>query len=79
MYPLYRFRPVHKKKQGVPDSDIPSNDDPANKRKEKQPTTEEDERRCDAVAQLLLEGNLLPPCYLMYLLTPPSPLADNST
>ena len=56
MYPLYRFRPVHKKKQGVPDSDIPSNDDPANKRKEKQPTTEEDERRCDAVAQLLLEG-----------------------
>jgi len=56
MYPLYRFRPVHKKKQGVADDTTPPLDDPANKRKEKQPTTEEDERRCDAVAQLLLEG-----------------------
>ena len=56
MYPLYRFRPVHKKKQGAADDVAPPLDDPANKRKEKQPTTEEDERRCDAVAQLLLEG-----------------------
>jgi hypothetical protein len=56
MYPLYRFRPVHKKKQGAADDIVPPLDDPANKRKEKQPTTEEDERRCDAVAQLLLEG-----------------------
>jgi len=56
MYPLYHFRPVHKKKQGVADNTIPPNEDPVNKRKEKQPTTDEDERRCDAVAQLLLEG-----------------------
>ena len=41
MYPNYRFRPVH------------------NKRKEKKPKTlipAEDERRCEDVAQLLLEG-----------------------
>ena len=35
-----RFRPVHKKKQGVAaDGTVPPLDDPANKRKEKQPTT----------------------------------------
>ncbi len=37
------------------DGTIPTNDDAA-ERKDKQPTAEEDERRCDAVAQLLLEG-----------------------
>ena len=36
-------------------STIPTNDDTA-EQKDKQPTTEEDERRCDAVAQLLLKG-----------------------
>ena len=52
-----RFRPVHKKKQGVAaDGTVPPLDNPANKRKEKQPTTEEDERRCDTIAQLLLKG-----------------------
>ncbi|KIM36997.1 hypothetical protein M413DRAFT_448734 [Hebeloma cylindrosporum] len=58
LYPTYRFRPVHKKNKGSAlDPSIPSFDDPAvSKRKEKQPTTAEDERRCDAVAQLLLEG-----------------------
>ena len=56
IYPLYRFRPVHKKKQGVSDDAVPPLDDPANKWKKKQPKTEEDERRCDATAQLLLEG-----------------------
>jgi len=34
MYPLYRFRPVHKETQGDADSTIPPNEDPANKREE---------------------------------------------
>jgi len=38
----------------VMDGTIPMNDDA--KRRDKQPTTEEDEWRCDTVAQLLLEG-----------------------
>ncbi|KAF8335222.1 hypothetical protein F5887DRAFT_1079299 [Amanita rubescens] len=41
-YPNYRFRPVHNKNK--------------DKKKEKQLTTMEDERRCEEVAQLLLEG-----------------------
>lgn len=41
-YPNYRFRPVHNKNK--------------DKKKEKQQTTMEDERRCEEVAQLLLEG-----------------------
>ena len=41
-YPNYRFRPVHNKNK--------------DKKKEKQQTTIEDERRCEEVAQLLLEG-----------------------
>ena len=56
MYSLYRFRPVHKKKRGIADNTVLPLDNPANKWKEKQPMTEEDERRCDAIAQLLLEG-----------------------
>lgn len=42
-YPEYRFRPVHNKNK---------NKD----KKDKQPTTIDDERRCEQVAQLLLEG-----------------------
>jgi hypothetical protein len=41
-YPEYRFRPVHNKNK--------------DKKKEKPATTIEDERRCEEVAQLLLEG-----------------------
>ncbi|RDB26968.1 Repressor ROX1 [Hypsizygus marmoreus] len=41
-YPEYRFRPVHNKNK--------------DKKKEKALTTVEDERRCEEVAQLLLEG-----------------------
>ena len=41
-YPGYRFRPVHNKDKA--------------KKKEKAPPTLEDERRCEEVAQLLLEG-----------------------
>ncbi|KAF5378875.1 hypothetical protein D9615_006903 [Tricholomella constricta] len=41
-YPEYRFRPVHNKNK--------------EKKKEKPVTTVEDERRCEEVAQLLLEG-----------------------
>nr|AGO06023.1 STE11 protein [Volvariella volvacea] len=41
-YPNYRFRPVHNKNK--------------DKKKEKQPATREEERRCEKVAQLLLEG-----------------------
>ena len=41
MYPLYRFRPVHRKKQGMAGNTVLPLDDPANKRKGKQPTTEE--------------------------------------
>lgn len=41
-YPDYRFRPVHNKNK--------------DKKKEKPATTLEDERRCEEVAQLLLEG-----------------------
>ena len=37
------------------DGTIPTNDNVA-ERKDKQSTVEEDERRCDAVAQFLLEG-----------------------
>ena len=37
------------------DGTIPMNDDAA-ERKDKQLTVEEDERRCDAVAQFLLKG-----------------------
>jgi hypothetical protein len=37
------------------DGTIPTNDDAA-ERKDKQSRAEEDERHCDAVAQLLLEG-----------------------
>jgi len=55
IYPLYCCRPVYKNNQGVMDGTIPTNDDAA-ERKEKQPTTEEDEWCCDAVPQLLLEG-----------------------
>ncbi|KAG6855703.1 hypothetical protein H0H87_011857 [Tephrocybe sp. NHM501043] len=40
-YPEYRFRPVHNKNKN---------------KKEKPATTPEDERRCEEVAQLLLEG-----------------------
>jgi hypothetical protein len=51
------FLPVHNKKQNVIDGTIPPNDDPANKRKERQLMTEEDERlEYDAFAELLLEG-----------------------
>ena len=39
MYPLYRFRPVHKKKQNIADNTVLPLEDPANKRKEKQSTT----------------------------------------
>lgn len=42
MYPGYRFRPVHNKDKA--------------KKKAKPPVTPEDEERCEAVAQLLLEG-----------------------
>ncbi|KAF8638688.1 hypothetical protein AX17_002010 [Amanita inopinata Kibby_2008] len=42
-YPNYRFRPVHKNKE-------------KDRKKEKPPSTMEDERRCEEVAQLLLEG-----------------------
>ncbi|KAF8630977.1 hypothetical protein AX15_002700 [Amanita polypyramis BW_CC] len=42
LYPDYRFRPVHNKNK--------------DKKKEKQQTTVEDERRCEQLAQLLLEG-----------------------
>ncbi|KAI6097210.1 hypothetical protein F5141DRAFT_1150090 [Pisolithus sp. B1] len=42
MYPGYRFRPVHNKDKA--------------KKKTKSPVTPEDEQRCEAVAQLLLEG-----------------------
>lgn len=42
MYPNYRFRPVHNKNK--------------NKRKDKLPIESSDERRCEEVAQLLLEG-----------------------
>ncbi|KAG6872528.1 hypothetical protein C0995_009102 [Termitomyces sp. Mi166 len=41
-YPDYRFRPVHNKNK--------------DKKKDKTVTTPEDERRCEEVAQLLLEG-----------------------
>ncbi|KAG6852290.1 hypothetical protein C0991_001275 [Blastosporella zonata] len=41
-YPEYRFKPVHNKNK--------------DKKKEKAATTVEDERRCEEVAQLLLEG-----------------------
>jgi HMG (high mobility group) box len=41
-YPEYRFRPVHNKNK--------------DKKKEKAPPSVEDERRCEEVAQLLLEG-----------------------
>ncbi|KAG5653445.1 hypothetical protein H0H81_000334 [Sphagnurus paluster] len=41
-YPEYRFKPVHNKNK--------------DKKKEKPVTTVEDERRCEEVAQLLLEG-----------------------
>lgn len=41
-YPEYRFRPVHNKNK--------------EKKKEKAPPTAEDERRCEEVAQLLLDG-----------------------
>lgn len=42
MYPGYRFRPVHNKDKA--------------KKKTKSPIMPEDEQRCEAVAQLLLEG-----------------------
>ncbi|KAG6329624.1 hypothetical protein ID866_9464, partial [Astraeus odoratus] len=42
MYPGYRFRPVHNKDKA--------------KKKAKAPVVAEDEQRCEAVAQLLLEG-----------------------
>ncbi|KAI6028213.1 hypothetical protein EDC04DRAFT_2716412 [Pisolithus marmoratus] len=42
MYPGYRFRPVHNKDKA--------------KKKTKAPATPQDEQRCEAVAQLLLEG-----------------------
>ncbi|KAF8957806.1 hypothetical protein BDZ97DRAFT_1588171, partial [Flammula alnicola] len=55
MFPDYRFRPVHNKNKNGGVNDASAKDaDP--KRKEKQPTTMEDERRCEEVAQLLLEG-----------------------
>lgn len=41
IYPEYRFRPVHNKNK---------------EKKEKSTTTPDDERRCEEVAQLLLEG-----------------------
>ena len=43
MYPNYRFKPVHNKNKNK-------------NKKEKLPTDEPDERRCEEVAQLLLEG-----------------------
>ncbi|KAJ3481962.1 hypothetical protein NLI96_g7302 [Meripilus lineatus] len=49
-YPNYRFRPIHNKhkKQAAAEA--------AAKRKEKVPAPVHDERRCEEVAQLLLEG-----------------------
>jgi hypothetical protein len=43
MYPNYRFKPVHNKNKN-------------RQKKEKMPLDEPDERRCEEVAQLLLEG-----------------------
>lgn len=43
MYPNYRFRPVHNKNK-------------SKQKKDKMPLDEPDERRCEEVAQLLLEG-----------------------
>ncbi|OBZ65512.1 hypothetical protein A0H81_14465 [Grifola frondosa] len=52
-YPNYRFRPVHKKKN----KDAAEAQTPIKlKRKEKTPLSAPDERRCEEVAQLLLEG-----------------------
>ena len=42
-YPEYRFKPVHNKHKNK-------------EKKEKPPTTVEDERKCEEIAQLLLEG-----------------------
>ncbi|KAI8974814.1 hypothetical protein BD414DRAFT_497566 [Trametes punicea] len=50
-YPHYRFRPVHNKKKKA---EAAAAD--AAKRKEKLPTPPAEEERCEAVAQLLLEG-----------------------
>ncbi|OCH94018.1 hypothetical protein OBBRIDRAFT_770585 [Obba rivulosa] len=47
-HPNYKYRPVHKKKK--------EKEDAAAKRKEKTPLAESDERRCEDVAQLLLQG-----------------------
>ncbi len=58
-FPDYRFRPVHNKNKhlarGANNASAAANADDS-RRREKAPTTLEDERRCDEVAQLLLEG-----------------------
>ncbi|OSD05036.1 hypothetical protein PYCCODRAFT_1423556 [Trametes coccinea BRFM310] len=52
-YPNYRFRPVHNKNKKKAEAASASD---AAKRKEKLPTPPAEEERCEAVAQLLLEG-----------------------
>ncbi len=57
-FPDYRFRPVHNKNKhlatGANNASAAASADDS-RRREKAPTTLEDERRCDEVAQLLLE------------------------
>ncbi|KAJ8462129.1 hypothetical protein ONZ51_g11101 [Trametes cubensis] len=59
-YPHYRFRPVHNKKKkaeaAAAVSDAASQLEGGVKRKDKLPTLPAEEERCEAVAQLLLEG-----------------------
>ncbi|KAH9887968.1 hypothetical protein C8Q73DRAFT_711487 [Cubamyces lactineus] len=59
-YPHYRFRPVHNKKKkaeaAAAVSDAASQLEGGVKRRDKLPTLPAEEERCEAVAQLLLEG-----------------------
>ncbi|KAI0628667.1 hypothetical protein C8Q77DRAFT_363827 [Trametes polyzona] len=60
-YPHYRFRPVHNKKKKADAAAAAAGDDATSaegstKRKDKIPTPPSEEERCEAVAQLLLEG-----------------------
>lgn len=57
MFPDYRFRPVHskhKRKAGTPESK--SEMDDSSMPKDRQSSIADDDRRCEEVAQLLLEG-----------------------
>ncbi|KAI0667188.1 hypothetical protein C8Q78DRAFT_1082320 [Trametes maxima] len=61
-YPHYRFRPVHNKNKKKADAaaaaatDLESFTEGSSRRKDKLPVLPAEEERCEAVAQLLLEG-----------------------